>query len=178
LEKYKKKFKILYVMSRKKEGISDDYRIEIEQALEEVIQRHVGSDLEAKVLPVDIPDTVEQLLDYARHTANTEYSPELKVYETSTESESTDYWYHSDAAEIVTDNSHTASYNFNVTAHNMIQSAESQIASAALYNAFGVHDTLTHINEDTQAQIDVFKLLNPAEWYFMYDAAAWLVTTI
>ncbi len=165
-------------MSKKKEGISDDYRVEVEQALEEVIQRPVGSDLEAKVLPVEIPDTVEQLLDYAQHTASTEYSPELKVYEASTESESTDYWYHSDAAETVTDNSHTASYHFTVNAHNTIQSAESQIASAALYNTFGVHDTLTHINEDTQAQIDVFKLLNPAEWYFMYDAAAWLVTSI
>jgi len=146
--------------------------------LEEVIQRPVGSDLEAKVLPAEIPDTVEQLLDYATHSKNTEYSTDLKVYETSTSSESTDYWYHSDAAETTTDSSHTASYNFTVHESNMLQDADSQIASAALHNTFGVSDALTHVNEDTQAQIDVFKLLNKAEWFMMYDAAAWLVTSI
>ncbi|MBW3004931.1 hypothetical protein KY310_03795 [Candidatus Woesearchaeota archaeon] len=166
-------------MSKKKEGISDDYRIEIEQALEEVIQRPVGSDsLEAKVIPADIPNTVEQLLDYAKHSANTEYSPEVKVYETSTESESTNYWYKSDdSVETTTDSSHTASYHFTVHEKNMMQDAEALNASAFMFNTFGVHDALTHINEDSQAKIDVFKLLHKAEWVMMYDNA-WLVTSI
>jgi len=90
-------------MNKTKEGISEDYKIEIEQALEEVIQTPVGSDsLEAKIIPAEFPDTVEQLLDYAKHSANTEYSPEVKVYDTPIESESTDYWYHSDAEETTT----------------------------------------------------------------------------
>ncbi|MBW3001821.1 hypothetical protein KY338_01505 [Candidatus Woesearchaeota archaeon] len=166
-------------MSKKKEGISDDYRIEIEQALEEVVQRPVGSDsLEAKVIPAEIPDTVEQLLDYARHSANTEYSPEVQVYDTSTESESTDYWYHSDAAETTTDSSHSATYQFTVQENNMLKSADAQLASAALHNTFGVYDAFTHVTEDMQARIDNFKLLNKAEWYFMYEASAWLVTNI
>lgn len=165
-------------MSKKKEGISEDYKIEIEQALEEVIQRPVGSGLEAKVLPSEIPDTVEQLLDYAQHSAKTEYSSELNVYETATSSESTDYWYHSDAAETTTDSSQTASYHFTVHESNMLQNADSQIASAALYNTFGLNDALTHVSEDSQAQLDVFKLLNKAEWIMMYDASAWLVSSI
>jgi hypothetical protein len=164
-------------MTKKKEGISEDYRIEIEQALEEVIQTPVGSDLEAKVLPAEIPDTVEQLLDYARHGSSTEYSPEVKVYETSTKSESTDYWYHSDAEDTTT-SSHSATYNFTVQENKVLKSADAQIASAALHNMLGVYDAFTHVNEDTQARIDNFKLLNKAEWYFMYEASSWLVTSI
>ncbi|MBD3304666.1 hypothetical protein GF343_06015 [Candidatus Woesearchaeota archaeon] len=166
-------------MSSKKEGISEDYRIEIEQALEEVVQRPVGSDsLEAKVIPAEVPETVEQLLDYAKHSANTEYSPEVKVYDTSTKSESTDYLYHSDDSAETTTSSHSATYNFTVQENKVLQSADTQIASAALHNTLGVHDAFTHINEDMQARIDTFKLLNKAEWYFMYEASSWLITSI
>lgn len=166
-------------MSKNKEGISEDYKLEVEQALEEVIERPVGSDsLEAKVLPVEVPDSVEQFLDYVEHTSRTEYCPEVKVYESSTSSESTDYWYHAGEPEAVTDSQDTASYLVTVNESSALENAESQIASAALYNTFGTQDALTHVNESTQARIDIFKLLNPAQWIMMYDASAWLINHI
>jgi len=60
----------------------------------------------------------------------------------------------------------------------VLKSADAQIASAALHNTLGVHDAFAHINEDMQARIDNFKLLNKAEWVFMYEASSWLVTSI
>lgn len=166
-------------MSKNKEGISEDYKLEIEQALEEVIERPVGSgSLEAKVLPAEIPDSVEQFLDYVEHTSRTDYCPEVKVYESPSSSESTDYWYHAGEPETVTDSANTASYLVTVDDNRTLEDAESQIASAVLYNTFGTQDALTHVNESTQARIDTFKLLNPAQWIMMYDASAWLINHI
>ena len=167
-------------MTKKREGISDDYKVEIEQALEEVIKRPVGSDsLEAKVLPVEIPDTVEQLLDYAHHSAKTEYSPEVKVYEDVQESTAS-YWYHTDDdSEAKADSStQTVSYQFRVQETETLQKASDTISSAILYNTFGVHNSFMHLSEAEQARIDTFKLLHKAEWLFMYEAAAWLVSNI
>lgn len=167
-------------MAKKSEGISEDYRIEVEQALEEVIQRPVGSDsLEAKVLPGNIPDTVEQLLDYAHHSVKTEYVPEVKVYDAAQES-SASYWYHTDdGSEAKADTStQTVSYQFKVQESEAFQNAADSISSAILYNTFGVCDAFTHISEADKAKIEEFKLLHRAEWIFMYDAAAWLVSNI
>ena len=165
-------------MTKKRAGLSDDYKLEIENALERVIQTPVGSDLEAKVIDVEIPDTVEQLLEYAQPNANTEYSQELKVYETSTESDSTDYWYRSDAESITTSDSQSASYNITVQEQDTLKNAQAQIASAALYNVFGVQDASTNITDDTQAKIQMFKDLHWTDWIFFYDSASWLVFNI
>lgn len=167
-------------MAKKREGISEDYKVEIEQALEEVIQRPVCPDsLEAKVLPVGVPDTVEQLLDYAHHAARTEYVPEVKVYEDAQESPAS-YWYHTDAdSDAKMDSStQTVSYQFQAQETETLQNASDTISSAVLYNTFGVHNAFTNLNESDQAKIDTFKLLHKAEWLFMYEASSWLVSGI
>lgn len=167
-------------MTKKSEGISEDYKVEIKQALEEVIRKPVCSDsLEAKVLPVEIPDTVEQLLDYAHLSAKTEYNPEVKVYEDVKESTAS-YWYHTDDdSETRTEsNAQTVSYQFKVHETETLQKAAGTISSAIMYNTFGVDNAFFHLTEDEKAKVDNFKLLHKAEWLFMYEAAAWLVSSI
>lgn len=167
-------------MTKKSEGISEDYKVEINQALEEVISRPVCSDsLEAKVQPVEIPDTVEQLLDYAHLSEKTEYHPEVKVYEDVKESTES-YWYHTDDdSETRTESSaQTVSYQFKVQEAETFQKASDTINNAILYNTFGVDNAFVHLTEADKARIDNFKLLHKAEWIFMYEAAAWLVSSI
>jgi hypothetical protein len=165
-------------MTKKRKGLSDDYKLEIENALEKAIQTPVGSDLEAKVVDVEIPDTVEQLLQYAQPSAKTEYSDELKVYDTSTESESTDYWYRSNAESVTTSDSQSATYNITVQEQNTLKNAQAEIASAALYNTFGVQDASVNITDDARAKMQMFKDLHWTDWIFFYDSASWLVFNI
>ena|GEM_PF-4930506 len=163
-------------MTKKSDCISDDYKVEIEQALEEVIQRPVGSDsLEAKVIDV-VPDTVEQLLEYSRHSSQTEYVPEVKIYEDSEET-STNYLYDSDSLpeQVETDGSNTASYTFSVQETLTLQSAESKIADAILQNTFGVSDASFYMSPDDAARLEDFKRFHRTDWIFMYQAASWCV---
>jgi len=165
-------------MRKEKKGLADDYKLEIEQALETAIKTPVGSDsLEAKVVDVEVPETVEQLLEYAKHETSTEYRPEVRVYEE--EQVSSSYLYDPESLpETVGTESTTASYSIVIQENEVLQNAEAVIASAITQNTFGVSDFSINMSVADQEKLKAFKEQNQAEWFHMYHNASWLVMSI
>ena len=166
-------------MNKNNESIADDYTIEIEQALEKVLKTPVGtSSIDAIVLDIEIPDTVEQLLQYTKHTVSTEYRPDIKIYEDSEEvSHNYNYQNENVSESISTDTAQTASYTLTIQENITLQKAESVIANAIMQNTFGISDAAFNLSVDDQERIKTFKEQIQQEWFYMYQNATWLFTS-
>jgi len=164
-------------MNQKSEGISEDYQVEIENALEKVINTPIGSkSIDSIVIDVDVPETVEQLLEYAKHETSTEYRQDIKIYEDSNDV-SFDYLYNNESVskEAGTDQLETASYSLTVQENITIEKAETAIADAIMMNTFGIGDASLNLTLEDRERIKNFKEQNQQEWFAMYHNAAWCV---
>lgn len=164
-------------MKKKSDDISEDYQIEIKNALEKVINTPVGSEsIDSIVVDVDVPETVEQLLEYNKHETSTEYKQDLKIYEDSNDV-SFGYLYNNENASetISTDQLETASYSMTVQENITIEKAETAIANAIMMNTFGIGNASLNLSIEDREKIKNFKEQNQQEWFAMYHNASWCV---